>query len=80
MEDVIINVEKHAEEQEKRRRARNEERNNRFGNRGPRRYNSEKRYINKKDDNAAEAPAAEVKKEVKEEVKETVEESKEAAE
>ena len=80
MEDVIINVEKHAEEQEKRRRARNEERNNRFGNRGPRRYNSEKRYINKKDDNAAEAPAAEVKAEVKEEVKETVEETKEAAE
>ena len=78
MEDVIINVERHAEEQEKRRRARNEERNNRFNNRGPRRYNSEKRYINKKDENtAAEAPAAEVKAEVKEE---TVEETKEAAE
>ena len=78
MEDIIINVEKHAEEQEKRRRARNEERNNRFNNRGPRRYNSEKRYINKKDENtAAEAPAAEVKAEVKEE---TVEETKEAAE
>ena len=78
MEDVIINVEKHAEEQEKRRRARNEERNHRFNNRGPRRYNSEKRYINKKDENtAAEAPAAEVKAEVKEE---TVEETKEAAE
>jgi len=61
MEDVIINVEKHAEEQEKRRKARNEERNNRFNNRNPRKYNSEKRYINKKDENTAsaetEAPA-----------------------
>lgn len=49
MEDVIINVEKHAEEQEKRRKARNEERNARF-NRSPRKYNSEKRYINKKEE------------------------------
>jgi len=57
MEDVIINVEKHAEEQEKRRRARYEERNNRFNNRNPRKYNSEKRYINRKEENA-EAPAA----------------------
>ena len=78
MEDVIINVEQHAAEQEKRRRAKNEERNNRFqNNRGPRKYNSEKRYINKKEDNA-EAPK-EVKKETAE-VKETVEEVKEAAE
>ena len=62
MEDVIINVEKHAEEQEKRRRARNEEKNNRFNNRGPRRYNSERRYIGKKEETTAE-----VKEEVKEE-------------
>lgn len=62
MEDVIINVEKHAEEQEKRRRARNEEKNNRFNNRGPRRYNSERRYIGKKEETPAEA-----KEEVKEE-------------
>ena len=72
MEDVIINVEKHAEEQEKRRRARNDEKNNRFGNRGPRRYNSERRYIGKKDE------TAEVKEEVKEETKE--EEKEEVAE
>lgn len=58
MEDVIINVEKHAEEQEKRRKARNEERN-RF-NKGPRRFNSEKRFINKKEEAPAqEAPATE---------------------
>jgi len=67
MEDVIINVEKHAEEQEKRRKQKNEERNARFNNnnRGPRRYNSEKRYIAKKDDSAAaeEAPKAEEAKE-----------------
>ncbi len=82
MEDVIINVEKHAEEQEKRRRARNEERNNRYNNRGPRRYNSEKRYINKKDEAPAEA-AAEVKEEVKAAetvVEAAVEEVKEVAE
>lgn len=72
MEDVIINVEKHAEEQEKRRRARNDEKNNRFGNRGPRRYNSERRYIGKKDE------TAEAKEEVKEETKE--EEKEEVAE
>lgn len=73
MEDVIINVEKHAEEQEKRRRARNEERNARFNNRGPRRYNSERRYIGKKDENAEEvkAEAAEAAEEAPvEEVKE----------
>ena len=60
MEDVIINVEKHAEEQEKRRRARNEERNKEGFKKGPRfNRNSEKRYINKKEDAApvAEAPA-----------------------
>ncbi len=83
MEDVIINVEKHAEEQEKRRKARNEERNNRYGNRGPRRYNSEKRYINKKEENPAEVKEEakeEVKEEVKEAVQETVAEVKEVAE
>ena len=86
MEDVIINVEKHAEEQEKRRKQRNEERN-RYNNRNPRRYNSEKRYINKKEDAPAEAaaevkaeaPAEEVKEAVVEEVK-AAEEVKEAAE
>ena len=67
MEDVIINVEKHAEEQEKRRKAKNEERNARF-NRNPRKYNSEKRYIAKKEEAApVEAKAAEA---VSEEVKE----------
>ncbi|MCR4855357.1 MAG: 30S ribosomal protein S2 [Erysipelotrichaceae bacterium] len=83
MEDVIINVEKHAEEQEKRRKARNEERNNRYGNRGPRRYNSEKRYINKKEENPAEVKEEakeEVKEEVREAVQETVAEVKEVAE
>ena len=50
MEDVIINVEQHAAEQEKRRKAAAEARNNRFNNdRRPRRFNSEKRYINKKE-------------------------------
>lgn len=48
MADVIINVEKHAEEQEKRRRAKYEERRNRQ-NQNQRRFNSEKRYINRKD-------------------------------
>ncbi|MBQ6149320.1 MAG: 30S ribosomal protein S2 [Oscillospiraceae bacterium] len=84
MEDVIINVEKHAEEQEKRRKARNEERN-RFNNRGPRRFNSEKRYIGKKDETAnaqAAETAAPATEEVKEEVQAepVVEETKEAAE
>ncbi|MBQ9425344.1 MAG: 30S ribosomal protein S2 [Erysipelotrichaceae bacterium] len=76
MEDVIINVEKHAEEQEKRRKARNEERNSRFNNRGPRRYNSERRYIGKKEEAPAEA-AAEVKAEAKEEASEAVAEAAE---
>ncbi len=71
MEDVIINVEKHAEEQEKRRKARNEERNNRFNNRNPRKYNSEKRYIGKKEDAPAEEAKEEIKETVKEEVKDT---------
>ncbi len=65
MEDVIINVEKHAEEQEKRRRQRNEEKRQRMN--GQRRFNSEKRFINKKE---------EVKEETKEETKaETAEET-----
>ena len=58
MEDVIINVEKHAEEQEKRRRARMEERN-RFNNRNSKRFNSEKRFINKKENAAAPATTTE---------------------
>ena len=85
MEDVIINVEQHAAEQEKRRKAAAEARNNRFNNdRRPRRFNSEKRYINKKEETATteakqEAKAEDVEKkaeateapvEVKEEVKE----------
>ena len=56
MKDVIINVEKHAEEQEKRRRQRNEERNRNNRQRKP--FNSEKRFINKKENNAEEAKAA----------------------
>ena len=75
MEDVIINVEKHAEEQEKRRKARNEERNARFNNRNPRKYNSERRYINKKEEASEEAQA--VAEEVKEEVEAAAEVSEE---
>lgn len=56
MADVIVNVEKHAEEQEKRRRQRNEERNRNNRQRKP--FNSEKRFINKKENNAEEAKAA----------------------
>lgn len=56
MEDVIINVEKHAEEQEKRRRARNEEKRNAR----PRR-NSEKRYFPKKDEEKSEEKVEEKK-------------------
>ena len=55
MADVIINVEKHAEEQEKRRRQRIEERraanNARFGANGSRRFNTEKRFVNRKEVN-----------------------------
>ena len=72
MEDVIINVEQHAAEQEKRRKAAAEARNAKFNERRPRRFNSEKRYINKKDD------ATEVKESVAEVVEEVVEEAKEA--
>ena len=56
MADVIINVEKHAEEQEKRRRQKMEERR---AKNNQRRFNSEKRFINRKE-NAA-APKAEAK-------------------
>ncbi len=67
MADVIINVEKHAEEQEKRRKARNEERMRQQNqNRGRFNRNSERRYIGKKD-NAEEAVAGDVE-EKKEEV------------
>ena len=71
MSDVIVNVEKHAEELEKRRKARNEEKMRQQGaNRGRFNRNSERRYIGKKAENteASDAPVAEEKKEV--EVKE----------
>jgi len=55
MEDVIINVEKHAEEQEKRRKARTEERNRQQNQKGRFNRNSEKRYINKKENNDVKA-------------------------
>ena len=54
MADVIINVEKHAEEQEKRRRQKNEERR---AKNNQRRFNSEKRFINRKE-NKTEATEA----------------------
>ncbi len=68
MADVIVNVEKHAEEQEKRRRQRNEEKRQRMNNQ--RRFNSEKRFVAKKDENKEEkaaqpAPQTEVKEETK---------------
>ena len=67
MEDVIINVEKHAEEQEKRRKARIEERNKESANRrGKFNRNSERRYISKKEEVKAAAPVAEEAKEVQE--------------
>ena len=69
MEDVIINVEKHAEEQEKRRKVKTEERARENNSRRPRfNKNSEKRYIGKKDKEekpAEEAPKAEEAKEEK---------------
>ncbi len=66
MADVIINVEKHAEEQEKRRRQRNEEKQrNNNNNRGRFNRNSERRYINKKEN--ADAQPAEAAPAVKEE-------------
>ena len=68
MADVIINVEKHAEEQEKRRKARNEERMRQQNqNRGRFNRNSERRYIGKKE-NAEEAPVSNESEEKKEEV------------
>ena len=54
MADVIINVEKHAEEQEKRRRQKDEERR---AKNNQRRFNSEKRFINRKE-NKTEATEA----------------------
>ena len=67
MEDVIINVEKHAEELEKRRKARNEEKMRQQGqNRARFNRNSERRYIGKKDTENSEAPATEEKKETTE--------------
>ena len=68
MADVIINVEKHAEEQEKRRKARNEERMRQQNqNRGRFNRNSERRYIGKKE-NTEEAPVSNESEEKKEEV------------
>ena len=68
MADVIINVEKHAEEQEKRRKARNEERMRQQNqNRGRFNRNSERRYIGKKE-NAEETPVSNESEEKKEEV------------
>jgi len=67
MEDVIINVEKHAEEQEKRRKAKAEELAAKAKPQRRGRFNSERRYIKKNDDKAAtENPVEEVKEEVKE--------------
>lgn len=79
MEDVIINVQQYISEQEKRRKARMEEaRNSRFpANRGPRRFNSEKRYVSKKDE--ASQDTTETKADVVQENK-TVEEVTETAE
>ena len=54
MEEVIINVEQHAAEQEKRRKAAAEARNKFNNDRRPRRFNSEKRYIGKKDGETSE--------------------------
>ena len=82
MDDVIINVEKHAEEQEKRRRARNEERARNSQNRRGR-FNSEKRFISRKNETAEEnkeapkaeaAPVAEAAEPVKEAVETEVKE------
>jgi len=70
MEDVIINVEKHAEEQEKRRKAKAEEMAAKAKPQRRGRFNSERRYINKKEENKEAAPAEEKAEEVKEEVKE----------
>jgi len=57
MEDVIINVQKYAEEQEKRRKAKLEERNKQFERR-PRRFNSEKRSFGKKENAESKADDA----------------------
>ncbi len=63
MSDVIVSVEKHAEEQERRRRQRNEERRR---NNGPRRYNSERRFVARKEEKTEEPKAEEVKTEAAE--------------
>ncbi len=67
MADVIVNVEKHAEEQEKRRRQKNEERRKN----AQRKFNSEKRFINRRENQ----PKEETKTETT--VQETVAETKE---
>ena len=71
MDEVIINVEKHAEEQEKRRKAREDVRNRQQGQNRRFNRNSEKRYINKKESN--EEKAQEAKEEAAEVVEEVVE-------
>ena len=71
MDEVIINVEKHAEEQEKRRKAREDVRNRQQGQNRRFNRNSEKRYINKKD--SGEEKAQEAKEEAAEVVEEVVE-------
>ena len=64
MSDVIINVEKHAEELEKRRKARNEEKmRQQAQNRGRFNRNSERRYIGKKETENSESGEKEAKKE-----------------
>lgn len=74
MDDVIINVEKHAEEQEKRRRQKNEERKNRQ----QRRFNSEKRFISKKEETVKTEEKVEEVKGTAEVVAEATEETAEA--
>ena len=77
MADVIINVEKHAEEQAKRRQQRNEERNKQFANR-PHRFNSEKRYVGKKEDADAKVEEAAAEPVVEEKPQEEAAEEKPA--
>ena len=65
MADVIVNVEKHAEEQEKRRRQKMEERRNR----NMRAHQGERRFVGRRNFDRTNAPVAEAKEEVKEEAK-----------
>ena len=65
MADVIVNVEKHAEEQEKRRRQKMEERRNR----NMRAHQGERRFVGRRNQDRNNATQQEAKSEVKEEVK-----------